>query len=745
MALRPMGVYLLTGTALHSQTRTTYHLAKMNELAAESASLALLADAEISSAIELQGKSAIDSEAGLTLQSESIELETAAEREFVKAAAETALGDEYLEQAEALHEKSAQDALESEELITDAEELQLRSEELHVQAEYDRAAAALDEERSVALLEEAAKAGEIATGAEEKAAEYQALAVKRGGQSAKDGKALLRTEAGAMEDAEVIAACTPIPFLNFVCDAIGAIIESGYQSIAAFEGAKSAIETISAVTAQRKEHAELVVAIEKEEEAARLVFEAEKFQGLANEENGKSAVEEAEGDAAGLEAGEAQLLSEEKAVASEREEALATLDEEKAAEEYAKAARDESIALEEESSAIASQIESEELLEESTSEEFESLTARFDGESKEEKAGNIMKQSIGHGVSALGLVLHAVVTACLVVYIVVMRGLMKMVVPGVARVFMSESSLNTAHAVERVCRFTLHVGVVIGTIASMSSLVTSFENMPTPLRTRSLIYMAVVAGVIESLGFHSTHAACCCHTNKMDLGAAITTTLRAFFSNIIHLVPLVMIELLILTTIFGPGIFEQTRFRVNPVWMWCTLLLLVGIFIRSLTSISVTTKPVSDQISMDDGEQEFLCASVGERSMHPPCDIEKEYGSMEDVSILSSNSTTNGNDSRAIKASSRSRGTLEYDTNTTNFIQKCKKAFHQYCERLRPSSDLLALSLVAMLLWHCWPLLRVLYPLAKTSLGSIASWVSVPILVFVTFIAAVMIHFTFVH
>lgn len=193
-----MGVYLLTGSALYSQTRSTYHITKMDTLAAESAALTLAANAELESSLELQGKSAIDSEEGLALQSESVELEMDAEREFAKAAAETALGKEYAEQAELLHEKSAKDALESEAAITNAEELEVRSEELHLQAEKDRAAAALDEEKSIALLEEASEAGEIAAGAEEKAAEYEAIALKREGQSIKDGEALLRTEAGAM-------------------------------------------------------------------------------------------------------------------------------------------------------------------------------------------------------------------------------------------------------------------------------------------------------------------------------------------------------------------------------------------------------------------------------------------------------------------------------------------------------------------------------------------------------------------
>ncbi len=52
-----------------------------------------------------------------------------------------------------------------------------------------------------------------------------------------------------------MAACSPIPLLDLFCEAVGAVIETGYQGIAAFEGAKSAAESLSAAVAQRKEYA----------------------------------------------------------------------------------------------------------------------------------------------------------------------------------------------------------------------------------------------------------------------------------------------------------------------------------------------------------------------------------------------------------------------------------------------------------------------------------------------------------
>lgn len=707
----------------------------MDMLAAESASLTLVANTELAQSLELQSKSAIDSEEGLALQSESVELQMDADREFAKAAAETAFGDEYMEQAEALHEKSAQDAIESGESLTHAEEMQLQSGELHVKSEKDRAAAALNEEKSVALLEASSKEVEIAVGAEEKAAEYEAIAIRKEGQSVKDGEAFLKTETGAMEDAEVMATCAPIPFLDLLCEALGAVIETGYQGIAAFRGAKSAAETFSAATAQRKEYAELIIAVEKQEEAARLAMEAEQFQVRADEEGARAVVEESDSEALRVEAGEEELIGDEKLKESEEEEALAVFDEERASEQYAKAARDESIALEEESSAIASEIESEELLSESTGEEFESLTERAHGEAEEAKAGNVLEQSLGHGIHALGLVLHAIITAGLVVYVVVTRGLVKTVIPCVARVWNREHTMSAGHVVGRMCGFVMHTGVVVGTIASMPSLMLHFEDMPTPLRVRALLYLAFIAGIIEALGVHSTYAVCCCHMEGMDAGPTLATAVSTFFSNVVHAVPVVLMELLILLTI-APEIFDKLIF--NPLWIWVTLL--VFIFIRVLKLRTAETKSLLGQLPIE-GEHDSLWASEGKRNINTACDVDKEYGSMEDVSLLSEESD---HTSIEIKSSSI-ESTSKCDPSAPNCLERCKKISHDYFEGLRLSSDILVLTLMAVLLWHCWPLLRVLHPLVKSSLGMITTWVSSPILLAAVLVLAVAVHFLFVH
>lgn len=186
----------------------------------------------------------------------------------------------------------------------------------------------LDEAQSVTLLEEASKAENLALAAEENAGEYAAIAELRESQSIKDGKGVLKSEVGAAEDVEVMAACTPIPVLNVFCDAVGLVIESGYQSVAAIKGAKAGVEAISAGAAQRKEHAELVLAMEQQEETARFASEAEELQVKADGEASKATIDESGSDIMRGEAGEADMLVEEKLAQSEKEEALATFDEE---------------------------------------------------------------------------------------------------------------------------------------------------------------------------------------------------------------------------------------------------------------------------------------------------------------------------------------------------------------------------------------------------------------------------------
>ena len=129
------------------------------------------------------------------------------------------------------------------------------------------------------------------------------------------------------EDLEAMAACTPIPILDIFCDAVGAIIEVPLQGVATLEGAKAALESISAAGARKKENAELILAAKQQEEATRLATEAGEFQTKAEEEGGKASIEESDSDALRVEAEEAEVFGEDKLEESKSEETLAAVEE----------------------------------------------------------------------------------------------------------------------------------------------------------------------------------------------------------------------------------------------------------------------------------------------------------------------------------------------------------------------------------------------------------------------------------
>ena len=311
-----------------------------------------------------------------------------------------------------------------------------------------------------------------------------------------------------------------------------------------------------------------------------------------------------------------------------------------------------------------------------------------------------MKQSVGHGIQALGLLLHAIVTAGLVVYVVIMRGLTKVVVPGVARIRNRESPLRAVDIAECLCGFIMHLGIVVGTIATMPGLLSDLENMPTPSRVRALFLLAAAAGAVESLGIHSTHAACCCRAKGMDAGSTLASAFVAFSSNVVRLIPVALMELLILTVMFGPGIFEKSFLSsLNPACTWAVLLLFAFFFLGNLKLRATKVDPTPERASIDDArEQESLCGSHAHQSNVPnTCDIEREYGSMEEVSILSSKKNTSNISIDSVDRLS-SRDTAKSDANDASCLERCRKALCQYCEGLRLSSDLLVLTLMAMLL-----------------------------------------------
>lgn len=349
--------------------------------------------------------------------------------------------------------------------------------------------------------------------------------------------------------------------------------------------------------------------------------------------------------------------------------------------------------------------------------------------------------------------LHAVVTAALVVYVVVMKGLMKWVTPGVAKIWRGESpSLTAAQVMECTAGFVMHAVVIMGTIASMPITTpppSNLEQVPAALRIRALLYLAAAAGVVESLAVHCTHAGFCCYMKGMDGKTTVAATGLEFLAKVVHLVPVVLIEVLILTVIFGPDFFQESLLSaIKSVWIWGTLLILISISTHRKMKALSSSEPMLDRLPIDEEECECLCSSSNERrgmNRDGSDVIEKEYGSMEEVSLLTDDHASNSTRGSRL-SSSNGRRTSKHGMHATSCMERCRNWFCKYWERLRIPIDLLVLTLMAVLLWHCLPTLRVLHPVAKVPLQMImSSWVAVLALIIVGCLLAIVVHFMFVH
>ena len=736
--VRPLGPYLLAGSALYSQTRSIYQISKMKALASDALLLNMAADIEITESIVLQSKSAISSEEGLILQSEAAELEMNAERESMKALAEKAMGDSYRVESHEMEAAADKDILASETSFAKADEVSIEGERLHTKAITEGEKSAHDLEKSVADATGSIKAIEVATTAEENAIEYSTVVAKDLVKTAKDGEALVKTETGAMEDVEVMAVCAPIPLINAVCEAIGSAVEVGYQSVAAVEGAKAAIDSISAAAARGRERAEFILATEKREEAERLAIEAEELQVQADEEGVQATIDEGHATDMDVTAGEETAMGEEELEASEQEKATATTLKEKAIEQYAKAARDESIADKEETSAMATESEANELLSSSTKDEFQSLEEKADATAKDAEAEGLVKQSLGYGLRAFGFVINSILTAGLVTYIIIMKCLTKNVVPSVGQLWMGESQLNSTVQVQAYCiDFLIHYGIVIGIIVSFPNLLLNFQTTSASLRIKALFIVAALAGGVESV------------VKGVAAGSTVATASLAFISNLVLSVPVYMMELLIAVVLLGPGVFGDIQLiHMNPVFIWCIIfaMMFLSIWVNKISTEKA--KYTQYRECVEESEREVLRTGDGQSREIPHAladDINKEYGSLEEVSLLSTSDEHKSNTRDEIMIYSSSKRISINETSTSdNCLVWCKKCLVNYCNSLRLTTDLLALCLMVTLLRNCWPLINVLHPMADKFLGALTAWISLPIIVGVTVVMVIIAHVVFV-
>eukprot|EP00804_Cyclotella_cryptica_P025349 CCRYP_012449-RA/>CCRYP_012449-RA protein AED:0.00 eAED:0.00 QI:0/0/0/0.5/1/1/2/0/753 len=753
MAFRPLGVYALTASALYTQTRSTHHLTQMTSLVTQSTSLALLAAGETDASAQLDRASAMDSERGMEGQSEAIEWQTEAERDEEEAMEETVLAEEYQEEAETLRRQSVEDAMESETASAEAQALTAASKEKTIEAGQDLAAAEVYDEQSTFLFQEAANAETAAHEAELRATRDATLALEQRTKSVRDGEALLRTEAGAAEDAEVIAACEVIPLLNVLCDIAGAITETGYQSLAAVEAAKSAVESVAASAWSGREREEWAVAVERQEVAARDVVEAEEYHTLSVEERERAEVERAESASMHESGVEAERIGQEKMTASKEEMALAEVEEEEAARHFAEAAEHEGMAASEEEAAVESQTESEERMAQSTAEELESQSERLDAESKENEARKLMEQSVGQGMYALVHVVSSIVTAAGVVYVVVMKTLAKRVVPAVVSFWKGYHTSSGFRFAQNVSETVMHAGVVFAVVVALERSLSQFEELSPRSRWRSLFDLAVVAGVMESVLIHTLPTSCSCWLRGEDRRTIAMKAGMDFMGGIVHRIPLILIESLILLTLVGPGIFKSRIFQTaQPLPTVGILILLITIYfwffhVRPFQLEREIMSPCLSRWSEKSTsnrweEDEFLVDQyTNQNDTLMNSIVDKEYGSMEEVSLLTSSKQPSDN----ISLLSTPTLNAESSSTTIALMDDFKKKSQQTCHVLHAKLDLLALSLMVMLLYQSSPVIKLLHPLAEKSLDSLGSLFSTPTICAGIAVVVVLFHILFVR
>jgi len=466
----------------------------------------------------------------------------------------------------------------------------------------------------------------------------------------------------------------------------------------------------------------------------RFAAEGREYQSMAGEEGAKASEEVAEAERLKVDMEESEYLAQSDKDEALKDEALAALDEDMAAEYVASAAQDEAIGTEEEASSIIAQTQAEELLGSSTGEELSANSMRLNAESKEAKAEQAMKNSMVHGSHAFGFAIQSLMTAGLAIYVVVMRFLFHVAVPAIKRSFASESQFTALDFGERVLLLAMHFTVVMGTITLLADR-SSYDDDAITSRWKAPVLLASAAGLIEASTIHSLHEACCCYMNGND---AIVTSLAAvisFASNAVYLVPVVLMECLTLVVVFGPTVFDeiQSTLASNQVLLWFALLLMFFIRVFKFKRNSVAKPDQTKHKSETESgvEEGYFCGDERKSlSALNTNELDQEYGSMEEISLLNSPKSSEVVNTRSA-SSRKSTG--------------CYQRFCQYWKSLQLSADLLVCALMAMLLYHSWPLLKVLEPVSKSFLGVAASLHGPMMLLVVTIILLLSVHLMFVR
>jgi len=297
----------------------------------------------------------------------------------------------------------------------------------------------------------------------------------------------------------------------------------------------------------------------------------------------------------------------------------------------------------------------------------------------------------------------------------------KIIIPSAGRVIRGESTVfRTAAAVDWTTTVIFHLFVVALSISVLGNGLAKFEDMHRFVKAKSMLHLSLTAGTIESAVISLLAA-----YRKRKVATAIILDLAACW---IFLVPQVLLEILIVVAVCGQGVFSSVMPYVSQIWLGS---LLAVILIMSVQTVTPKTKPDSSIKFIEDS----FCGT--ERQQIVTVVNTSEYGSLEEVSLLSSESS-----------SDRHKETIsntQQHSSTQSPWQIRRRSFSDYLAGLRLWSDILVLTLVVIILRHSAPIVETLQPVAKTALGAISSTVSIPVLVAAGLMALITVHFVFVR
>ena len=439
----------------------------------------------------------------------------------------------------------------------EAAELQEMASDLLEEAEEDEARAAADTAEGGTLSYRAAELEAEAGEHLARAAEDGTVLATDEAESAFEALEAAELEAEALEDASLVVICEMIPFLDVLCDVVGAMAEIGSESAAAALSAESTAEIVSAALAASDEEVETTEAAELQARAATDEGEAADLEGRAEDEEIRADLERAE-------AGEDEAAAEAKFKQS--------------TEERSKAAED---------------------------------AGRADAEAG--GASESWEDSIAHGLGALW---DAVLSAALSVFSLfyfALRLLLRFIIPGArALAFERIPDLVNIGAQEGLfalgakiwrsdlSHVVLHCSIFAVTLGTFSEQLKTLSDQSVRSRGGVVISFACLAGAMHSMVHHIPRHFALAKRGKSAPGTESdglkvpTTSARttgsvalrfsvSFLTSFVFLASLFAMEFLIVRICFGPDVFDELFVSGPslPPFLWTVCILSAWAHVRT--------------------------------------------------------------------------------------------------------------------------------------------------------------------